>query len=304
MKTPGLSIFISIVLFDICKSEENVSTFFTQSAATPSSVPVPVINNFTGFSQIVQDINIYQANIEEPEEQPTNEPVFSPDLLSSDVSPSSHHPETSQLPQISQSSDSEDEYDNKEPNSMNDIFNGDDKGFSLELITTTPEEENIVNEEPSTTPSLTVSESWVTPYYDAGIGELLEGTEASEIHGDNANTEFNTNSAKLGLEPWKIGLIFTAAFLAVEAVVLVIYFFVCRKRRRAVIAKNCEQDSEAGDTINVESNDNTLAGEEGTINGAPTQHAVSCTRSTEPQEAGQRRVELQGITTDNRSTDV
>ncbi|XP_053558544.1 uncharacterized protein LOC128649350 isoform X2 [Bombina bombina] len=301
MNTSGFNCFISSVLLTLCAAKENVSPSPSLQSAAPSSVPIPVMKNFTDLSQIFQNVHLYQANTEAPEGRTTttNKPDTSPDLMYSKLSSLSH--ETLQPSQLPQSSNSDTDEDSKEDNSINDNINRDNK-LSKDNQES-PKVRNIVKVEPSTSPVLTVSEQWVTPYEDTDFEAFLEENESSDIRGDNTQSDFNSN-AKLGMEPWKIGLIFAAAFIAIETMVLVIYCFVCRKRRRAILAKNREQDSEAGDTINVESNDNTLTGQEGTINGGPGQHAMACTYQYEQQEDEQRRGDLSDVTMDKRSTDV
>ncbi|XP_072903781.1 uncharacterized protein [Hemitrygon akajei] len=64
----------------------------------------------------------------------------------------------------------------------------------------------------------------------------------------------------LSLKAWKFGLISAALplFLIVEAFALAIYCTKCKKRgRKTISTKSCD-DSEAAETINAESNENTV----------------------------------------------
>ncbi|XP_055488572.1 uncharacterized protein LOC129695550 [Leucoraja erinacea] len=75
------------------------------------------------------------------------------------------------------------------------------------------------------------------------------------------NTCINQSDVSIfGIKAWKFGLISAALpiFLIVEALALAIYCTKCKKRGRYVTsAKTCE-DSEAAETINAESNENTV----------------------------------------------
>ncbi|XP_069819589.1 uncharacterized protein [Dendropsophus ebraccatus] len=219
------------------------------------------------------------------------------DLPISNLSPFSHQTETSSVPQVPQSADSEEISDtSKQTNSINDIFadnvDNDDTLSSISERTTSPEIENIVKDLPSASVEPLIIKSHVTPH---------DKTEASLK--DAAQNKENNESS--GLAPWKVGVISAAAFLAIEAMVLAIYCFMCKKKRRVNIVKNCDQDSEAGETINVESNDNTVTGEEGTINGGLGQNRVASAKPTEQLEAQrQQHADQHGRSLDKKSTDV
>ncbi|XP_007904714.1 uncharacterized protein LOC103187147 [Callorhinchus milii] len=98
------------------------------------------------------------------------------------------------------------------------------------------------------------------------LGNTLEDT-AGEIPTLDSFTVHATpigDGLTPGIKGWKVAVISAATFLALEALALAVYCTKCRKRsRKATPAKICE-DSEAAETINAESNENTVTGNETT----------------------------------------
>ncbi|KAM4049008.1 uncharacterized protein ACNLHF_001878 [Anomaloglossus baeobatrachus] len=269
------------------------ATYQSTVLSVTTSVSLPVVLNTTPvFTQTEQTIST-TSNTEEPKVVPTQDPGPRLDLPDSNLSPFSHQPETSSIP--SQSANSEISDTKEQTNSINYIFTEDDDDHDdtrSSIIERTTPSENIAKDVPTVSMEPVITESQAPPY---------KQTEAF-IEETSQNKE---NDDSLGLEPWKVGVISAAAFLAVEAIVLAVYCFMCRKRRRVNIIKNCDQDSEAGVTINVESNDNTVTSEEGTINGGPGQNGVASAKNIEQQEAQkQERNELRGRNFEKKSTDV
>ncbi|XP_069086253.1 uncharacterized protein [Pleurodeles waltl] len=168
----------------------------------------------------------------------------------------SHQSETSHLPQDGNAAAEE---TNKDSNDLNEIFTGEDELLNLKEATESPALENSVQEVDVTTLLLDHTKSQ---------DNLLGGMEIDSFSEDPDSTGSNRKNASHGLESWKIIIISAAVFLVLEVIVLVIYCRVCRnrKKRTVIISKNCEQDSEAAETIHAESNENTLSGEDGTLN--------------------------------------
>ncbi|KAM8960549.1 uncharacterized protein RCH25_036271 [Pelodytes ibericus] len=316
MNTAGFNYIVIMVLFATTETNGNVSSPVPIFSPTVTSVPMLVMKTTSSFSQIEQNVNVDPSFTVPSLAQPTHETAdisvsshqslpssntgLSPELPSSNLSPVPQSTETSQLPQIPQSANSEVSNVSRETNSINEFFTEDETFVNINKRTASPQVENSVQDVPSAKPTLVVSDEPAVTLYDGTETDVaLHETEASNTFGGST-----TNHGKLGFEPWKIGLISAAVFLAVEAIVLIVYCFVCGKRRRVNIAKHCEQDSEAGETINVESNDNTVTGEEGTFNGVPLQPVVDSLHTAVQKEKEQRKSELQDIIMDNRSTDV
>ncbi|OCU01025.1 uncharacterized protein LOC108714080 [Xenopus laevis] len=261
MKSFGFYYFLTIALLVNCETQENVS--FQVPLSSASSPSISITKESPELRQFDQMINIHDITTEQPEAMPTSDTGLSPELPSSYLSSLSDITQASQVPQLPQTN-SETSFDLEETNNLNEIFTEDDK---LHIQgTVEPELKNVVKDFTSM-PTLTLSEPRVTAFGQTNNGAFLEATKSSSAHAG-----IDTKSKRLRLEPWKIGLISAAVFFAVEAVVLIVYCFVCRKRRRAILSKSCDQDSEACETINVESNDNTVTGVDGTINGLPAQH--------------------------------
>ncbi|XP_078533549.1 uncharacterized protein LOC144819598 isoform X2 [Lissotriton helveticus] len=168
----------------------------------------------------------------------------------------SHQSETSHLPQDGNAGAGETK---KDSNDLNDIFTGEDELLNLKEATESPALENSVQEDAVTSLLLDHTDSQDT---------LLGGIEIDILSENPETTGSNTENASHGLESWKIGIIAAAVFLVLEVVVLIIYCRVCRnrKKRTVIINKNCEQDSEAAETIHAESNENTFSGDDGTLN--------------------------------------
>ncbi|KAM5193188.1 uncharacterized protein ACMZJ9_014303 [Mantella aurantiaca] len=286
MKFLGFEHIIALVLCIVYKTKGDLS-FQTFVLSTSPPAFFPVLKTTSTFAQRNETTETKAPTVQ-PEVQ-TQHSGLSPELPTSNLSSVSHYPETSPVTQLPQSSHSEISDASKESNSIDD----NDQLSNLSEGTTSPLVENSIQDLP-TTPEPTVTESQVTPFEEIEADALLE--ETSE--------ELGGNQESLGLEPWKIGIISVGVFLAIEAVVLTVYCLICRKRRRVVIVKSSEQDSEAGETINVESNDNTVTGVEGTIIGSPSQNAGDCNRSNEHQEANQQRGDMPGKMSDNKSTTV
>ncbi|XP_063776108.1 uncharacterized protein LOC134914273 [Pseudophryne corroboree] len=181
---------------------------------TSTSTPLPVLKTTTAFTQTYMTVN-FNTNTEQPEVPPTQNPGSRLDLPSSNLTPLSHHPETSPVPQQPQSANSEISDASKETNSINDIFTEDEKLFNINERTISPEVENHKTI-PSVTPEQTESQG--TPHKETDA--FLEGT-----------LEDGDKDGSFGLAPWKIGVISAAVFLATEAIVLTIYCLICRKRR-------------------------------------------------------------------------
>ncbi|KAM3936510.1 uncharacterized protein RB166_002126 [Leptodactylus fuscus] len=195
------------------------------------------------------------TNTEEPEVAPTQDPGPRLDLPDSNLSPFSHQPETSSISQLPQNTNSEISETSKQNKNINDIFADDDDDdddtlSSINERTTSPEIENTVKD----VSSVSVEPVITTSSYE-DTEAFLEDTSKIKEH-----------DGSVGLEPWKVGVISIAAFLAIEAMVFALYCFICTKKRNVNIVKNGDQDSEAAVTINVESNSNTVLGEDGTIN--------------------------------------
>ncbi|KAE8632907.1 hypothetical protein XENTR_v10001712 [Xenopus tropicalis] len=286
MKSFGIYYLITTVFLVNCETQENVSLQVPLSSSSSPSIPVPVTKESPELSQIDQMINIHEISTEPPEALPTRETGLSPELPSSYLSPLSDITQASQVPQHPQTDNSETSFGLEETNNLNEIFTEDDKLYIQGTIV--PELKNVVKDFTSV-PTLTLNEPRVTTFGHTNNGVILEATKSSSAHAG-----IDTKSRRLRLEPWKIGLISAAVFLAVEAVVLIVYCFVCKRRRRAILTKSCDQDSEACETINVESNDNTLTGVDGTINRLPAQHTGDSSQSTGYQEEQQRRTVQDG----------
>ncbi|XP_053312544.1 uncharacterized protein LOC128474275 [Spea bombifrons] len=291
MRTPELNYFVIIVLFATHETKGNVSSPAPGFSSSPL-MPISTVKSSTSVTQIEQNAHIYPSITIPAEAHPTLESDLSPELPSSSFSPEPYNMGPSQMPQFRESANSEVSRVSEETNSINEILTGNDELFNINQITISPELGNIVQDLPSakSTPSVN-DESRVNVNDRTEIDLIIDGTASSGI---------TTKKGRLGPEPWKIGLISAAVFLAVEVLVLTVYCFVCRKRRSAFVVKNCEQDSEAGETINVESNDNTITGEEGTLN---CTHVVDGSNNA-VQEEGQKKCELKSKTMDNKSTDV
>ncbi|XP_077331218.1 uncharacterized protein LOC143974067 isoform X1 [Lithobates pipiens] len=287
MKSLGFENIITLVLCIVCKTKGDVS--FQTFVLSPSpSASFPVLKSTSALAER-EETTETNPHMVQPEVQTTQHSGLSPELPRINLSPISHHPESSTLPQLPENSHAEVSDASKE---SNDIFTDDDQLSNLSEGTIAPEVENSVPDLSTTTPDPSVTESQVTPYEEIEADVLLE--ETSE--------ELGGKQRRLGLEPWKIGVISVGVFLAIEAVVLAVYCLLCRRRRRVVIVKSCEKDSEAGETINVESNDNTVV--EGTVSGSPCQNAGDSSRPSENQEAYQQRGDMPGRMSDNKSTTV
>ncbi|XP_078426677.1 uncharacterized protein LOC144699183 isoform X2 [Cetorhinus maximus] len=128
---------------------------------------------------------------------------------------------------------------NKEPSNPSEILASEDELLASQLVTTGPTLSNSVEHTNGTMPTLT---------------SAINGTSLG-------NTCINPSEVSVfGLKAWKFGLISAVVpvFLAVEALALAIYCTKCKKKgRKTIPAKSCE-DSEAGETINAESNENTV----------------------------------------------
>ncbi|XP_056408141.1 uncharacterized protein LOC130307425 [Hyla sarda] len=277
----------------ICSSGEE--EFQTTVLSVTTSVSPPVLKTTPVFTQTEPAVSTITIT-EEPEVTPTQDPGPRLDLPSSNTSPFSHQPETSSSPQLPQSANSDISDTSKQTNNINDIFADDDDNddtlSSNNDRTISPEIDNIVKDLPPASVEPVITESQATPYDETE--DFIQDTSQNK-----------ENYERLGLEPWKVGVISAAAFLAIEAMVLAVYCFMCRKRRQVNIVENCDRDSEAGETINVESNDNTVSGEERTINGGPAQNGGTSAKPIEQQEAQQQeRVDLQVRLLDKKSTDV
>ncbi|GCB66102.1 uncharacterized protein [Scyliorhinus torazame] len=128
---------------------------------------------------------------------------------------------------------------NKEPSNPSEIFVSEDELLASQRVTTGPTLSNVLENTNGTTLALT-----------------------SAIYGTSqGNTCINPSEVSIfGLKTWKFSLISAVipVFLAIEALALAIYCTKCKTRgRKAMPAKSCE-DSEAAETINAESNENTL----------------------------------------------
>ncbi|XP_063313292.1 uncharacterized protein LOC134612781 isoform X2 [Pelobates fuscus] len=262
MKTPAFNCFAFIVLFATDGTTGNVSSPVPEYSVAATPVPVQVIQSTTSSNMIEQRAHTFPESTV-PTQGLTPEPENSTDLPISDVSPVPQRTGTSQLPQIqSADSDFSDVHEHEETNNINEIIIEDDIFLNYNQKNTSPEDEKIIQDVPSLIPTISVSnESKSTLYDETEIDLIVDQIESDDIYKD-----FTSTCEKMGFEPWKIGLISAALFLIIEVVVLTAYCYVCKKKRRAIITKNCEQDSEAGETINVESNDNTVNGEDGTLN--------------------------------------
>ncbi|OCT97830.1 hypothetical protein XELAEV_18010062mg [Xenopus laevis] len=284
MKSFGIYYLITIAFLVNCETQENVSFQVPFSSASSIFIPIQITKESPELRQIDQMSNLHEST-ELPEAMPTSDTGLSPKLSSSYSSSLSEITQASQVPQLPQT-DSEISFGPEENNNLNEIFTEDDKLYIQGTIV--PESKNVAKDFTSV-PILTLTDPRVTTFGHINNGVVFEATKSS-----SAQAGIHTKSKRLRLEPWKIGLISAAVFFAVEAVVLIVYCFVCRKRRRAILSKSCDQDSEACDTINVESNDNTMTGVDETINGLLAQRNGDSSESTDYQEEQQRRTVQDG----------
>ncbi|XP_071982628.1 uncharacterized protein [Engystomops pustulosus] len=289
----------NIIIFILCiiGNTRGEEAYQSTVLSVTSSVSHPILKTTPYFTQTEQTIST-TTDTEGPEVAPTQDPGPRLDLPGSNLSPFSHQPETSSIPQVSQNVDSEITDISKQTNSINDIFDDDDNDESDDTFSNINEKtastqiENTVKDVPLASLEPVITESQAPPFKDTET--FIEETSQNKENDDSV--EF---------EPWKVGVISVAAFLAVQTMVFAVYCFMCKKRRRMNIVKNCDQDSEAGVTINVESNDNTVTGEEGTINGGPGQNGLASIKFSDQQEAQQQeRVDMHGKNLDKKSTNV
>ncbi|CAH2293785.1 Hypothetical predicted protein [Pelobates cultripes] len=296
MKTPAFNCFAFIVLFATDGTTGNVSSPVPEYSVAATPVPVQVIQSTTNL--IEQRAHIFPESTV-PTQGLTPEPENSTDLPISDVSPVPQGTGTSQLPQI-QSADSDISDVHEETNNINEIIIEDDIFLNYNQKNISPEDEKIIQDVPSLIPTISViNEPKSTLYDETEIDLIVDQTESADIYKD-----FTSTCEQMGFKPWKIGLISAAVFLIIEVVVLTAYCYVCKKKRRAIITNNCEQDSEAGETINVESNDNTVNGEDGTLNCCSLPHAVDYQHPVAQKGEEKKNSEMKDIIMDKRSTDV
>ncbi|XP_069086251.1 uncharacterized protein [Pleurodeles waltl] len=224
-------------------SNENISTAASPTIPQPTNLSTSGLEDLASVGEREEDRT---GNGQGIVQDPTD--THSPNL--------SHQSETSHLPQDGNAAAEE---TNKDSNDLNEIFTGEDELLNLKEATESPALENSVQEVDVTTLLLDHTKSQ---------DNLLGGMEIDSFSEDPDSTGSNRKNASHGLESWKIIIISAAVFLVLEVIVLVIYCRVCRnrKKRTVIISKNCEQDSEAAETIHAESNENTLSGEDGTLN--------------------------------------
>ncbi|XP_068127486.1 uncharacterized protein [Hyperolius riggenbachi] len=252
----GYENILILVFCMVCKAQGDDS-YQTLVLSTSPSASLPVLKSTYAFTETDEPVYTI-AHTEQPEIHPTHDPGFNPELLNSNLSPISHHLETSPAPRLPESANSETSDASEETNSIDDIFTADEKLFNLSIGTASPEVENTAEDLPTATTQPATTESQVTPYEETEADALLK--ETSDEVGDN--------QGNLGLEPWKIGVISVAVFLALEAIVLTIYCFTCKRRRS--------------------SGHSTIDG----------------TKSNEQQEGPQRRGDMPERMSDNKSTTV
>ncbi|XP_069482658.1 uncharacterized protein [Ambystoma mexicanum] len=256
-----------------CEAQGNISLSEMIPTEATTTISVLATKNTTVSIPIVSNENVTAAEPTIP--QPTNQSTSGllQDQADSHFSPRSHQSETSHLPSESNMAA---EGANKESNDLNDIFTGEDELLNLKEGTETPAQ---VHADFGATLLLGHSQSHDT-HLDGIENNMFTDASEAEITGSN------TESPVLGLESWKIGVISAAVFLVLEAIVLVIYCRVCRhrKKRTVVVNKNCEQDSEAAETINAESNENTLHEEDGTLNLVSIKDALEFPETTEEDQ--------------------
>ncbi|XP_067885069.1 uncharacterized protein [Heterodontus francisci] len=137
---------------------------------------------------------------------------------------------------------------NKESNNPREIL-------ASQLVTAGPKLGNSLTDTAGTMPTLT----------PAIVGNTC--TNPSEV-------------SVFGLQAWKFGLLSAVVpvFLAVEALALAIYCTKCKKRGRKAIPAKSYEDSEAAETINAESNENTV-----TVNNTRLSQAKNPTETSETQ---------------------
>ncbi|XP_058857177.1 uncharacterized protein si:dkeyp-118a3.2 isoform X2 [Acipenser ruthenus] len=235
-----------IILFALCKAQENVSAEVSASMESNLTTLIPTLerSNSTESTSLTTESHLLTRVAENETPQPA------PEILNS------HEESNIMGREISE-----------ESNYFNEIITPEDELLNPYDGTAAPTLDNFVDEVQATASVPPVS------HKDANNSVSLE------------NPTDTTEKIVLGIEAWKIGVISAAVFLFLETIVIIVYYRKCKKRRirRTTAVKVCE-DSEAAETIHGESNENTLTGIDMPLNQLTVNNTVEMSESKGNQE--------------------
>ncbi|MGH0144986.1 UNVERIFIED_CONTAM: hypothetical protein FKN15_031145 [Acipenser sinensis] len=251
-----------IILFALCKAQENVSTEVSASMEPNLTTPIPTLErtNSTESTSLTTESHLL-TRVAETE---TPQPDFTPALLDT------YLPSQSQAPEILNSHEESNIMGreiSEESNYFNEIITPEDELLNPYDGTAAPTLDNFVDEVQAT----------------ASVPPLSHKAANNSVSLENPTD--TTEKIVLGIEAWKIGVISAAVFLFLETIVIIVYYRKCKKRRirRTTAVKVCE-DSEAAETIHGESNENTLTGIDMPLNQLTVNNTVEMSESKGNQE--------------------